>query len=269
MTDLLYAQEIAKLLLSLRECLVRHDENEKAYTLLAECTPYFLAGHEDLKQALIDQTAMTAHLRDADIYAEYYGNNPHELPFEQMFGRQVSEADTMPRIAWLKEKIVEHGYRSIVDLACNDGAILRFLLDTTSLDSTRSLGIDLNPTCVARATKERGIRAISARVETVDCGATQYDAAFAGEVIEHVPDPVLFLAKMAEFAPHLYVTTPLGATEHGNVPGWATVEYKGHVRAPTPADVVRWCSEANLEVIDLSLAGGDTLCLEAHVATSR
>lgn len=239
----LYEQEVRQHLLALRESLVRHDENLKAYALLSECVPYFLRDDEVVTAALADQTTMTAHMRDENTYADYYGNNPHELPFEEQFGGTVEwaiENNGMRRIKWLIEQLKLLDVKNVLDVACNDGAIARYIADETGCNVE---GVDLNPDCVKRAA-ERGI---SARHGTIFVSDLAFDAVYAMEVIEHVPDPVDFLKKLASRAPHVFITTPYGATAQGDVPSWDVVEYKGHVRAVLPEDVKLWGEQAELE----------------------
>lgn len=255
MIDNLYAQEVTRHLLALRETLVRHDENIKAHTLLSECVPYFLQADEAILGALEDQIAMTAHVRNPDAYVSYYANNPHELPFEEMFGGSVAdciEQNQLIRVSWLIQQLKEIEAANVLDVACNDGAIAKYIENEAGVTV---FGLDLNPTCVAGAQK----RGISARVGQIEDVSEPYDAVYAMEVIEHVPSPVDFLRSLASRAPHVYISTPLGAVESGNVPGWATVEYKGHVRAVTPVDIRVWGDEANLSTEYIGITGNQII----------
>lgn len=263
MTRSLYENEVERHLLALREALVRHDENEAAYTLMTSCVPYYLRTRSKVVIARLHQEKMTKHLRDPAIYDEYYGSNPHELPFEQMFGISVDEiSERMPRVKWLIDRLRDMGAKRVLDLACNDGAIARHIMD--SLPDLAVEGRDLNPGCVTRA-RERGV---VASVEDEALAGPIYDAVYAMEVIEHVPDPVRFLQHLAERAPVVFISTPLGATEMGEVERWNKVEYKGHVRAILPEDLSRWAKEANLSPEWIGIAAPSTILMEARIIGS-
>lgn len=252
----LYDAEVVRHILALREALVRHDENIKAMTLMDECMPYFLLSNEVVKQARDDQAAMTAHLRSEAVYAEYYGNNPYELPFEKMFGGDVAfaiENNGLLRVPWLIDELkgLDRCY-NVLDVACNDGAIAKYIEEKVGCAVH---GLDLNPTCIDRALN----RGIKAQVGTIEDIHVPFDAVYAMEVIEHVPNPAQFLRRLAARAPHVYISTPYGATELGDVPNWATVEYKGHVRAVLPQDVKQWGDEAELELEFIGLTGDNII----------
>lgn len=255
MSRRLYEQEVLRTVLSLYEVLVRHDENIKAHTLMTECVPYFLNNVVVVEEMKDRITQMTAHLRNPREYDEYYGNNPHEKPFEQMFGLTVDQADQFERVAWFKEKQKQRNHRSLLDFACNDGAILRHLLDHTTIETV--MGVDLNPNCVDRA-KGRGI---NARKCSAYDAVGEYDAVLVFELIEHVPDPVTLLEAAANCARYVYVSTPHGASAMGEIGEWNKVEYKGHVRAVVPQDIERWADQAGLDVLSVELGSIDNVIL--------
>lgn len=261
MTRSLYEDQITMHVLALWEALVRHDENEKAYKFLKECVPYFLVNDPLICKAVEDQTAMTEHLRDERVYAEYYGNNPHEASFEEMFGGDVEWAiknNGMQRIPWLIEQLqCLEKCDFVLDVACNDGAIAKYISEKADC---AVVGLDLNPDCVKRAI-ERGVDATCGTILDI---TEPYDAVYAMEVIEHVPDPVDFLRKLSNRAPEIFISTPFGATAMGDVPNWHVVEHKGHVRAVLPSDVHSWGEEAGLEVEFIGITGDGIIV--AHYA---
>jgi SAM-dependent methyltransferase len=237
----LYAGEVAQHILRLREALVRHDENLKAWTLLSECVPYFLLDHPAIAHARGDQHAMVRHILEPAAYRSYYGANPHELPFEQMYGIEPEHAHKhLYRVKFLREGLAtadteDRAPDRILDLAANDG----WLAANLSKPGYVTDSLDLNPDCVARARERKqrweGMGAV-AQGDLLDAPSIYkpgYDAVVAFEVIEHVADPERMLAVMVEMAApsgRLYVSTPLEAVEQGNLPDWHRVEPKGHVR---------------------------------------
>lgn len=147
----------------------------------------------------------------------------------------------------------------VLDLSCNDGWMLKNL-SIAGFGTAGALdGMDLNRDAAARAQDRLDPGASGATLAEADakraparivCGDLHtapeffdegsYDAVVCFETIEHVPDPEATLALMARMAKpggRLYVSTPDGAYEGGNVPGWARVESKGHLRALRSLDV--------------------------------
>lgn len=250
----LVEQRAEQLVLELRELLVRHDENLKANMLMQHCVPFLIddEDHPAIRQAREHQAAMVAHITDGpDAYAAYYMANQHELPFEEQYGIEPGDAHNgIPRVEVLRENLKElekDRVRSIdgklptlLDCACNDGWMgvnLKGLVDYH--------GLDLNPSCIERA-KDRHIRRarfvagdIHQAAELTQDFAPEggYDYTVCFECIEHVPDPDATLAALVDVTRpggRIFISTPAGATENGNLPKWWLVEPKGHVRAYTP-----------------------------------
>lgn len=235
--DPLYALEVRKKVLDLREVLVRFDENEKALKLMTECVPYIVASDHQV-ELMVDRTVQqNLHLKDPEAYRDYYANNKHEAPFEVMYGSPAENADQiLPRVGWLRGRLGTLPL-DVLDLACNDGMLAAVLVQ----DGHGVTGVDLNPDCIARA-KAREIEDASFVVDDITeyKAHAGYDAVVAFEVIEHVPDPDALLRSMvANVKPggKLYVSTPLGAVEqgYGRIDfDWDALEPKGHVRSYTP-----------------------------------
>jgi 2-polyprenyl-3-methyl-5-hydroxy-6-metoxy-1,4-benzoquinol methylase len=238
-----YEIEVEGHLLALREALVRHDENEKALILLDRCVPYWLLDNPRIMRVQADQQEMCLHLIDPAEYQRYYADNPHERPFEEQYRMSVDDAGRMPRVGLLEQWLEPNAI--VLDLAANDGWMASYLSRFGhSFDC-----LDLNPQCVERARGREG-------VNRAECGdlidadeffpTGHYDAVTMFEVIEHVPDVDAALqaaAKMVRPGGTLYVSTPNGAVERGNVPNWDHVERKGHVRAIRPQDLQRYLEQ--------------------------
>lgn len=239
--------EAKRLVLSLREMLVRFDENLAANTLLQECVPYILEDDPDVARAKAEQALKVAHITGSgEEYSGYYASNQHERPFEEQYQQQPEEAHLhLHRVAFLREWLAEQELGpqfGILDLACNDGWMAQNLKGDFELIYH---GIDLNPECIERARRRpmpsgRAFKVGHAE-DTRKLAHMRppdgYDAVVAFELVEHVKDPDAVLAAMASVCKpggSLFVSTPLGACTGGDLPHWWVVEPAGHVRAFTP-----------------------------------
>ena len=256
------AEEASKALLTLRELLVRHDENEKAQILMEKCAPYFIWSRPEVSLARLDQREMTLHAFQPDVYAGYYRENPNESAFENT-GVPIPEAhEYFHRVKFLRDGLEEQvavacggttedvpnvaasekAALRILDLSCNDGWMLANLAEAGYGVDGALHGVEMNDDAASRAAKRvKGWPA--AEVEhgnLFDVGGSKiftnerYDAVVCFETIEHVPDPRALIEHMTKLvAPggRIYVSTPAGAFENGNLPNWHVVEQKGHLRA--------------------------------------
>lgn len=93
-------------LLSLRELLVRHDENDKARRLM-ECAPYFTWSLPEVVAARHDQREMTLHAHDPEVYSSYYRENPNEAPFELQQIPIPEAHQRFHRVDFLRRGLVE------------------------------------------------------------------------------------------------------------------------------------------------------------------
>ena len=240
------AEETAQAVLNLREVLVRHDENAKAWKLLDSAVPYFVERHPAILSAKADQRYMVAHALGDEDYYSYYADNPNEMLFD-VHGIEVSEADKFfGRLRFLKAGLstqeVEGETLRVLDCGCNDGWMAQHLKDECGYDVC---GIELNDRAVERA-RERGITVEQGFVE--DCAQKYepgtFDAVYMFEVIEHVQDPAFTLSrleKMLKPGGRVYISTPNGAFEEGDLPEWWVLERKGHLRAMTLFEIADLC----------------------------
>lgn len=270
-----------RLVLELRELLVRNDENQKAHRLLQGCVPYFLedGSHAWLEQARAEQARMVAHLDDPERYAAYYAANVHERPFEEQYGIDPRLAhEHLWRVAVLRDWITDHAPLAnwtararprLLDLGSNDGWMAVTLKDLATVD-----GVDLHPGNVDLAQRRGrehdlpGVFIVGAaeQADTEYAGA-DFDAVVAFEVVEHVADPDRLLQAMrACLAPggRMWLSTPDGAVERGDLPTWWQVEPKGHVRVYTPRSLRRLIARHGAQERDAFLAQGPDGTLVAH-----
>lgn len=259
-----YRRGIARKLLDLREVLVRHDENEKARRLM-ECAPYLAERLPEIAVARLHQREMTLHADDPETYASYYRENPNEAPFE-LQGVPIEKAhEAFHRIGFLRRGLAEQAAAAgrpvaelrVLDLTCNDGWALANLARGGFGIEGRLDGMDLNADAARRAAEREEIR--SSRRSRIVCDDLHlarehfepgsYDAVVLFETIEHVADPRETLRTCLEMAAkggRLYVSTPDGAYERGDLPGWARVERKGHLRAVDRATLAGWLCEVGV-----------------------
>lgn len=246
MTDALYAAEVRRHVLALREALVRHDENLKADELLQRSIPYYLFDDPEIARARDEQRQMVLHIRDPEAYAAYYGANPHERPFEDQYGIRPEDAhEHLYRVMFLREGLkrqceaagITPDKLPALDLSANDGWMavnlgqLGYVVDC----------VDLHPgnCAIAEQRKAAGTKGIG-EVFNMDLhdkcvlSLDPYDAVVLFETIEHVADPDDTMEKLimaVKDGGRAYLSTPFEAVEQGNLPNWAHVEPKGHVRA--------------------------------------
>lgn len=241
----LYAAEVERHVLALRECLVRFDENLKAHRLL-ESVPYIATDRPAIVQARSDQREMVLHALHPEAYEAYYRDNPNERPFEEQYGIEAARAhEGIYRVAWLRDRLpkIEPDagcLLEVLDLSANDGWMAENLhghLDEVGVGA-RFTCVDLNTGACERARKRPGVdRVVQGDFMTVKVGRTKthdFNAVLFLETVEHLPDPAKALQRAASLvAPggRLFVSTPNGAVEDGNLDTWARVERKGHLHS--------------------------------------
>jgi glycosyltransferase involved in cell wall biosynthesis len=261
--------ETLSALMKLREILVRHDENEKAWRLM-EAAPYIVEDHPLVVRARSDQREMVAHLLRPEEYKRWYEDDPKEStvtdemidPLCQHYGRIVG------LMRGLAEQEGELGRRPLVlDLGCNDWWMGEYL----ARHGYRCDGVELNKRSWEKGIARRdrfGREATivqgdlhhapellaTAKGADYDYEYGAYDAVVMYEVFEHVPDTEHTLDVIESLlAPggRVYLSTPSGAFEDGNLPAWARVERKGHLRAiPIHAFADQLMSRGIIEDLD-------------------
>lgn len=137
--------------------------------------------------------------------------------------------------------------KTILDVGCFDGSFLRFL----GCDWRRS-GIEINPLAAKKAERS-GIEIIGDDLANLDQFGSSFGAVVATDVIEHVPNPLLFLTGMAK----LTQKNGLVIISTGNTQAW-TWKLAGsrywycvipeHISFINPA----WCHQA-AETLGLKL----------------
>lgn len=269
--DLVNRTRTKHALLSLDEALARHDENLNALAVL-EAAPHFLRADPDVRQRLVRRRRGLRHMEDRDWYREWYGHGAGgDAPFHPIGDRTFQEtvtwaADTLARTQFLLAGLRErHGDDlsgvTLLDVGCNDGWMGLWLVADHGLG--RYVGMDLSEAAITRAREfareyypevadrlefvlgDFTARPLSRRVTRL----TRIDAVSCFEVIEHVPDPDALLDRLEQAvrsvngwdAPpaQVFLSTPNGSFENGNISDWDSPTPRGHVRAMRPAELAR------------------------------
>lgn len=262
---LAYENEVVGALMLLREVLVRHDENLKAWTLISSAVPYIVSERPEIVKARADQREMVAHFLHEEEYRRWYSDEPKESTLTDdhidlvgdAFGRvkglldglleQEAELGRKPRLLdlgcndwWMGEFFARHGIRCDgVELNRRSFELAlerrdRFQRDATIVhgdlhDAARLLG-----EAKGSVTVEHDDYFDPAQDTYVLPPHLRYDAVSLFEVFEHVPDPERTLEVMESLlAPggRIYISTPNGAFEQGQIADWAKVQRKSHLRA--------------------------------------
>lgn len=279
--------ELVGALMLLRETLVRHDENLKAWHLVSECVPYIVAERPELVKARADQREMVKHYLEPDEYRRWYADEPKESSLTDEHIDLVG--DWFGRVGGLLEGLKEQEAElgrppRLLDLGCNDWWMGEFF----ARHGIRCDGVELN-----RRSYDLALERIErfGREATVvhgdlhdalallfadgttgfDAWKIQYDAVSLFEVLEHVPDMDATLAVIESLlAPggRAYLSTPNGAFEQGNIPNWARVERKGHLRAIPLAELAEILSPRG-EIKSLGQTNGDRVGFASYKPAPR
>ena len=267
-------------LLRLREVLVRHDENEKAYRLM-EAAPYIVEEHPLVVRARADQREMVAHMLHPREYRRWYEDEPKESTLVDDQIDQVGE--WFGRVAGLERGLKEQEQRlgrkpRLLDLGCNDWWMGEYF----ARQGVRCDGVELNKRSVEKAlerierfgrdaTVVQGDLHDAAKLLNGSGPDGGYDAVSLFEVYEHVPDTVRTLEVIEKLlAPggRVYLSTPNGAFERGQLQSWARVERKGHLRAiPIHAFAEQLMQRGVIE--DLEETNGDRVTFAAYTPSPR
>lgn len=268
--------DLVSCLLSLREHLVRHDENIKAWRVL-EAAPYTVWHDPRLVKARADQWEMVKHAFDPQAYREYYADNVHERPFEEQFGIQPELGHMIPRLGFLIRRLTEDDMRdaTIVDLSCNDGG---FAAALAAHGIHNVNGVDLNPECIRRARVRQDIAPAGNMAGHFACTDFReppagwegtFDAAVLYETIEHTLDPADSIRQACRYlrddGPRLlFVSCPELCNTGGVLPEWDKVEPKGHLWAISEDEFRGWLDEVG-ELLAFEKSGDNLRVMAAQV----
>lgn len=247
--------DIIGAVLMLRETLVRHDENLKAWNLM-NAVPYLVEDDPLIVHAKAAQRENVLHALKPDEYQRWYEDVPKESTIDDEMVDSVGDYIERARftLEGLAEQEAELGRKPrVLDMGGNDMWLACYLWRNGHYEAD---GVELNKDSVEKGRVRMAKFGAPGRLvqgnilnarellgvdheATGQNGAVEpYDAVLLFEVLEHVPDVDEALAACeAVLRPNgrVYLTTPAGAFERGNIERWSVVERKGHLRALKPS----------------------------------
>lgn len=275
---LAYEQEVTGALLLLREVLVRHDENLKAWHLLSDAVPYIVQDRPEVVKARADQREMVKHYLHPDEYRRWYMEEPKDSTIED--DHIDGLANWMGRVVALEEGLADQEAQlgrkpRLLDLGCNDWWMGEYF----ARRGIRCDGVELNRRSFEKAIERRDRFDRDATIALGDLhdagdllterfGAAwlKYDAISMFEVFEHVPDPERTLQVIESLlmpGGRIYLSTPNGAFERGQLSAWSKVERKGHLRALPLSELAEMLLKRG-EILDLRETNGDRVGFAAY-----
>jgi SAM-dependent methyltransferase len=269
--------------LKLREALVRHDENLKALNVI-ENAPYRIADHPAIVKARADQREMCKHYLQPEEYLRWYQDEPKESSLTDdhidMVGEYFGRVGGL--LAGLQAQEEELGRKpKLLDLGCNDFWMGEFFWR----QGFHTDGVELNRRSydLAIERKERFERddAVIVHGDLHDAellwgveerrsrrhGDLKYDAVSLFEVLEHVPDiekTLDVLESLVKPGGRVYISTPAGAFENGNIPDWNKVQRKGHLRALPMHELAEILNRRG-EVEQFEFTDGDRVAFASYI----
>jgi len=139
-------------------------------------------------------------------------------------------------------RIREDGCRRMLDYGCGPGDVLLLARD----EGIEAVGIDSFPRSVSLAEK-RGLKVLLGDYNHPDLAEGSFDAILLQSVIEHMPEPVAPLARLAKLlrpGGYLIVSAPTPCADFWNDPT--------HVRPHTPRSLVTLGELLELEVEEVN-----------------
>jgi 2-polyprenyl-3-methyl-5-hydroxy-6-metoxy-1,4-benzoquinol methylase len=133
-----------------------------------------------------------------DSVPEYYSKNP---VVRWLFQRRLAIAVSL---------IAKTGCRSLVDLGCGDGLLVRQVLDS-GLTFADFQAVDIHPDVVSLNEKLKGCRFSCQHLDRTDFADGQFDAATCLDVLEHFKDlsaPVREVRRILKPRGHLITSEP-------------------------------------------------------------
>lgn len=230
-----------------------YEENEKAAKLY-DFVPYTAQQNAEIQELARMAYQRVRHLYDRSEYIKLYENPNHWIPSKEEW-IEMEAPPGWDRYMWLLGRLkaaLPNGGR-VLDVGCSDGQHSLLF----AKHGYEVVGVDLSPEAIKIANERAEKLNLPARffhgffedmeptkmVDPFDLDRNwfqNFDAVIAGEVIEHVQDPALFLGCLGDCAKDgapILLTTPDEAFDKGEIPVGGgsddTDGMIGHVRAFT------------------------------------
>ena len=159
---------------------------------------------------------LLAHTETAEAFRDFYATDTPErtwLP-EPLLARAH---EIHPRLGMVRQRLQAQGATTVLELGCFDGWVLLNLATA----GFRGVGIDLNPSAIAEATRRAQVHGLPAAFLTGFLEETEtaerFDAVLLLEVLEHVLDVDRALAaaeRCLAARGRVYISAPLTPPAH-------------------------------------------------------
>lgn len=251
--DAVRRRDAAEAVKALYSFLKDYEENEKAAKLY-DFIPYVAQQNPDIQELARTAYQRVRHLYDQTEYTKLYEENNHYTVSKEEWLEQEAPPGYdryMYLLGRLKQALPNGG--RILDVGCSDG----FHSILFAKHGYEVIGVDLSSEAVKVANERAEKFGVPAKFihgffenmeptrmpDLFDPSRNwfqNFDAVIAGEVIEHVQDPALFLGCLGDCAKDnapILLTTPDEAFDKGDIPtGGGSPDNEGmigHVRAFT------------------------------------
>lgn len=162
------------------------------------------------------------------------------------------EAGIRQTFRGILERLEEHHSPGrLLDVGCGPG----LLLDEARTRGWTAIGVEPSVWSSEEA-RRRGLDVRTGFVQDVDLGSSPFDAVVAADVIEHVPDPVAFAARLRELLSPggvVFIATPnVKSVPARLLRRWWWSVIPNHLWLFTPRSLFLVLQQAGLEVLDSS-----------------
>jgi glycosyltransferase involved in cell wall biosynthesis/SAM-dependent methyltransferase len=276
-----------KAVMALREVknyLCNNDEPEKALALI-EAFPHNADDHPIKVELEAWAHKIRKHIQDPKAYDAFY-NSAMETGYVPMHPSMYTYENSHYRVKWLidtiKALLEQTPGITVADIGSCDGIIgVPLLLTCPRLNYT---AFDVNAEAIEKFKGMldhyniawRGSETIKLVQQQYPAHGAKFDVLVVGEIIEHVPDPVVWLRELKRHLTPtgvLLCTTPWGGFDDGHPPlttAFGTPrDNRGHLRAYSPQAAYRDFIDAGFDVSEITRLGGSEQSGQAMVIRAK